>query len=266
MARLSVSALTTLRWSLEEDLERYRQHSIPAIGLWRQKLSDFDEAQAAAKLAESGLATSSLAWAGGFTGNDGHTFRESLADARDALRLAAAVKAPVLIVYSGARAGHTHSHARRLFKTALTELAPLAADLGVTLAIEPIHIGCAGEWTFLTDLGETMDLIASVDHPRVRLVFDVYHLCQGGANVGRIREIAGSVALVQLGDSRGAPTGEPNRCRLGEGTLPLREIVAAFEQAGYRGDYELELMGEDVETSDYDELLCSSKCAFEKLV
>ena len=100
-------------------------------------------------MAESGLAVSNLLWAGGFTGSDGRSYRESLDDAGDAIRLAGDLGAKALVVYSGARAGHTQNHARRLIREALTELAPMAGDHGLVLAVEPMHFGCAADWTFL---------------------------------------------------------------------------------------------------------------------
>ena len=92
MACLSINEMTTYRWSFEEDVTRYRACGIEAIGVWRQKLADFGEDKGIELVAASGLAVSNLLWAGGFTGSDGHTYQESLADANDALHLAAALK------------------------------------------------------------------------------------------------------------------------------------------------------------------------------
>src|SRR3979409_1425890 len=138
MAGLSINEMTTYRWSFEEDVLNYRAAKIGAIGVWRQKLADFGEEKGIELLAEHGLAVSNLLWAGGFTGSDGHTYRESLRDAADAIQLAAALKASCLVVDSGARSRHTQNHARRLFLGAVRELLPLAAELNVTLAVEPM--------------------------------------------------------------------------------------------------------------------------------
>ena len=115
MSVLSMNEMTTFRWSFEEDVTRYRSAGIEAIGVWRQKLADYGEEKGIELIAENGLRVSNLLWAGGFTGSDGHSYEESVADAKDALRLAAALKAGSLVVYSGARNGHTQNHALRLF-------------------------------------------------------------------------------------------------------------------------------------------------------
>ncbi len=47
MAKLSVNETTTFRWSLEEDVAAYSAAGIPAIGVWRQKLSDLGADRAA---------------------------------------------------------------------------------------------------------------------------------------------------------------------------------------------------------------------------
>ena len=124
MSRLSMNEMTTYRWSFEEDLQHYRAAGIPAIGVWRRKLSDFGEQRGIELLQESGLAVSNLMWAGGFTGSEGHTYRESIDDAAEAIRLAGAMAAKCVVVYSGARAGHTHNHARRLFITGAQRTRP----------------------------------------------------------------------------------------------------------------------------------------------
>ena len=113
MLRLAVNEMTTFRWSFEEDVNQYAAAGIPGIGIWRQKLSDFGEEKGVELLGESSLTVSSLLWAGGFTGSDGRSYRDSVADAREALRLAGALQTRCLVVYSGARAGHTANHAAR---------------------------------------------------------------------------------------------------------------------------------------------------------
>ena len=122
MGRLACSELTTFRWSFEEDLENYANAGISGLGIWRQKLADYGEERGAELVAESGLAVSSLQWAGGFTGSDGRSHRESLDDARESIRLAAELRAGCLIVHSGSRGAHTFNHARRLFRQAIDKL------------------------------------------------------------------------------------------------------------------------------------------------
>jgi sugar phosphate isomerase/epimerase len=261
MVKLSVNETTTFRWSFEEDIKAYSAAGIPAIGVWRQKLSDCGAARGAEILAQQGLEVSHLSWAGGFTGSDGRSYRESIEDAIEAVQTAAQLKARCLLVYTGSRAGHTYNHARRLVKEALVEVAERAAPLGVSLAVEPMHPGCAGHWTFLTSVDDTLTLLAAVGSPQVKMVFDTYHLGHDPAVIGRIPELAPQIALVQLGDARGVPTGEQNRCRLGEGTLPLRELITALRAAGYDGYLDVELLGEDFEMCDYTALLEHSKHA-----
>jgi len=266
MARLSMNETTTYRWSFEEDVTNYRAAGIEAIGVWRQKLSDFGEAKAAVLLEETGLEVAHLFWVGGFTGSDGRSYRDSLQDAREALKTAAEIKARTVIVVSGGRAGHTFNHAKRLIKGALVELAPRAAELGVTLAVEPMHPGCADGWTFLTTLEETLALLDAVGSDQVKFVFDTYHLGQQLDVLDRIESLVPRIALVQLGDAKTPPAGEQNRCQLGQGVVPLKQIVAALKAGGYDGYYDVELLGEDVESVDYHQLIAHAKQTYAELV
>jgi sugar phosphate isomerase/epimerase len=266
MAILSINETTTFRWSLAEDVERYAAAGVPAIGVWRQKLADCGPHRAGNLIEAAGLKVSCLFWAGGFTGAVGHDFRESIADAAEAIHLAAELNCPTLVVCTGPRAGHTLNHARRLVKSALGDLLPLAIDKNVTLAVEPMHSGCAADWTFLNSLEDSLRLLDELDSPRVKMVFDTYHLGFGNLSLERIAQAAPRVALVQLGDARRPPVAEQNRCRLGEGVVPLKEIITALRAGGYDGFFDVELLGEDVEAADYHDLLQHAKAAFAELV
>src|SRR3954467_3022343 len=125
MPLLSMNEITTYRWSFEEDIENYQAAGYNAIGIWRQKLTDENEDRAVDLLAASGLSVTHLSWAGGFTGSDGRTLAEGIDDALEAVRLAAAVQAGCLVVYSGGRNNHTFRHAGRLLRLALNEILPM---------------------------------------------------------------------------------------------------------------------------------------------
>jgi sugar phosphate isomerase/epimerase len=133
----------------------------------------------------------------------------------------------------------------------------------VNLAIEPMHPGCASEWTFLSDLDDTVSLLETIDSPRVQLAFDAYHWGHNPCVLDRVQELVPWTAIVQLGDAKNPPNGEQNRCRLGDGTLPLSNLVSAFCSAGYQGYFDIELMGEEIEAEDYQALLAHSLQAFQ---
>ena len=263
MARLAISELTTYRWSFEEDVELYRALGVSAIGVWRQKLADVGEEKGAALLAQSGLQVSSLQWAGGFTGSSGLSYEDSLADARQAILTARRIGAPCLIIHSGARGNHIQNHARRLFHQALDKLLPLAEEHGVTLALEPMKSHCGGEFTFFNCLDQTLELIDEHASPALALTLDTYHWGHEASLLERLDDLATRLALVQLGDGREPPRKEPDRCPLGEGRIPLRQIVERILAAGYDGFFEVELLGEELESADYREIVRRSLETFD---
>jgi sugar phosphate isomerase/epimerase len=265
MAALSISELTTYRWSFEEDIARFRDAGFRAIGVWRQKLAEYGEEKGVELLAESGLSVSNLLWCGGFTGSDGRTFREGIDDAREALHLAAAMKAGVLIVHSGARGGHTHNHARRMLRDALLELLPTAHEAGVVLAVEPMHPEAAGGCTFLNDLGDALGLVEGIGDPHVKIAYDTYHLGLSPDWREQLAAAAPHVAVVHVGDGLPPVDREQVRTRLGEGQVPLAEMLSALRNSGYDGYYDIELVGQGSAPEAYPELLVHSREAFKRL-
>lgn len=261
-----MNEVTTFRWSFEEDVRRYREAGYQAIGVWRQKLSDYGEEDGVDLLAESGLKVTNLLWAGGFTGSDGRSFEEAIDDAAHAVRLAGAMNANCLVVYTGGRNNHTIRHAERLLQTALERLLDLAEAAEVTLAIEPMHPACASEWTFLTDLESTIALVERFRTKHLKMVFDAYHFGHDRAVLANMEEIVPHTALVQLGDRLTAHNIDNDRCQLGCGVVPLSEIVSSLLDAGYEGDFDVELAGQDIELADYASLLSTSRLAFDELL
>lgn len=264
MHRLSMNEVTTYRWSFEDDIVSYLEAGYQAIGVWRQKLLDFGEEQGVDLLAESGLFVTNLLWAGGFTGSDGRSFNESVDEAAHAIRLAGALDAGCLVVYPGGRNYHTSRHAERLLRSALDQLLPLAEGADVTLAIEPMHPACAAEWTFLTDLQATTALINSYRSPYLKLVLDTYHFGSDRVVQSNLAELIPHIALVQLGDRRCPHSIDHNRCCLGEGVVPIMEIMQELLFHGYEGDFDVELVGHDIELCEYETLLTNSKQMFDQ--
>jgi sugar phosphate isomerase/epimerase len=262
MSLLSMNELTTYRWSLEQDLESYREAGYSGIGVWRQKLTDEDEDVAIERLAASGLSVSNVSWAGGFTGSDGRSLADSIDDAASALRLAGSVSAGCLVIYSGGRNNHIYRHAGRLLRMAFDELLPIAEMWEVPLAIEPMHPACATDWTFLTSLESTIDLVEQIDSPFLKIAYDTYHFPLGGRRRHLLAALAPHLGVVFLGDRLQPASAEQDRCPLGHGRLPLVEIVSTLQDAGYAGAYDVKLMGPDIEACDYWSLLEQSLAAF----
>jgi len=265
MSRLAVNQITTNRWSLQDDLQSYREEGFEAAGLWRPKFAQFDDEERAVELVrESGLTISSLSFAGGFTGLNGASFFDAVDDARQALQLAGAIGAECLVLVSGPRRGHIRTHARRLLIDAVKALADDAAEQGVALALLPMSPVVSSGWSFLSSLDETLEVIDRSGRG-ARIAFDVYHLWQEPELVHRIPELAPYVAVVQLSDWRGVPRSEYDRCRPGDGRIPLTAIVHAFDEAGYGGHYELAIWSDELWKSDYTEMLRECRARFDIL-
>lgn len=266
MARLSMNELTTYRWSFEKDVHNYNLAGFDGIGVWRAKLNDCGEEKALESLRDSGLEVSNLLWAGGFTGSEGRPVKDCVADAKEAIRLAASLRAGCLIIYTGSRNGHTENHALRLVKDALKAILPCAEEFGVTLAIEPMHERCGCNGTFLNCLEETLRFIEMIRHPLVRIAFDTYHFGHRPEILQLLPRLAPLTSIVHLGDGDAPPCGEQSRCRLDEGTIPLTEIIATLIASGYDGYFDVELLGEEIESCNYVELLKHSRETFDQLI
>jgi sugar phosphate isomerase/epimerase len=264
--RLSINQTTTVRWSLDDAVAAFHTEGVRSIGVSLNRLRESGVENSARLLRHAGLTASSLGWVGGFTGTHGHSFNDAVADARSALVAAHQIGARTLIVVPGALNGHIRSHARRLLVEALVALADDATALDVRLALQPMHPIFEDEWSFLTSLDDTLDIIRRFNHTHVGLAFGTYHLWQEPRLLERIPEILPYVALAQLSDWREPPRCDNDRLLPGDGTLPLAEIIAAFESAGYRNYYEIEVWSRDLWKRDHRSLIRECTLRFAQLL
>ena len=128
-----------------------------------------------------------------------------------------------------------------------------------------MHPGCGQDWTFISSLTASLELLQQIDSPALKLVLDACHLGHDPEFLATIPDIVHQIALVQLGDARRTPNREPDRAPLGQGNLPLRDLIRCLTEQGYEGFYEIELVGQEFEGRDYNDILMESKQAVSDL-
>ncbi len=243
--KLSVNAMTTYRWSFEQDVMRYRLAGIEAIGLWLPKLIEYGEERAIEFLVESELKVSSLSFAGGFTGAFDCDLSDVMIETRDMIRLAGRLGADSLVVLSGPKRNHLNKHARRLVVDSLKELAGEALDHQLKLSLMPMRPEFKSSWTFLQSLDETLDVLDRVNHPAVKLAFDTYHSGHEAGLLKRLPDLVKQIGVVQVSDSRTSVRDEYDRVLPGEGVLPVKAILEGLTEANYRGFVDYQIWSED---------------------
>ena len=266
MLDVAISQMTTMRWDLHREIDRVAAHGFSALAVWRPKLSDAGPAVVAAALAAAGLRASSVQWAGGFTSGDGRSFHESLADAVEAVEAAAvlggatsAAAPPVVVVHGGGRGGHTRTHATRLLLDALSALVRVARREGVTLALEPLRAAAAPEAGVVSGLDDALDVVSAIDDPAAGIALDLWQFGDDPGLPSRLPRLAAAAVLVKVADRRGPPSPGGDRLPAGRGTLPLERIAGNLVEHGYRGGFEFDPVGEDVEVSGYDGVLAETR-------
>lgn len=249
--KLSLNQLTTLRWSVSEEVTQARQTGYDAVGIWRPKLTELGETRTAELLARARLSVSSLSFAGGFTGGCGFSYLEAIADCRQAIEQAKILGARTVVVVGGSQNGHTVRHSRRLVVDGLKELSDAAGLAHVRLSLLPMHQFFSKKWTFVNSLDQALEIIDQIGHPNVGLAFDAYHLWQEPRVIQRIPELARLTGIVQLSDSRRDPQSDQDRQMPGEGVIPLPDLIRAFQLAGYTGYYDIQVWSKHLRHSNY---------------
>lgn len=157
----------------------------------------------------------------------------------DALDLAGAVGCPRVNALTG-DAHSPSSRAAQLDQVVenLRWAAPVAAERGVTLLLEPLNAATHPDYLCRTTR-EALELIGRVGHPGVRLQYDVYQAQRGEGDI--VETIAAHLDVidhVQIADA-------PSRGKPGTGELSFPYILGRLDELGYRGFVGLEYRPDD---------------------
>ena len=111
------------------------------------------------------------------------------------------------------------------------DAAPLAAEAGITLAVEPLR---RAECNIINTIAEAQRYVNAVDHPGFQITLDTYHLWSENEPVDNVRRAIRHVRHVHVADLQG-------RVAPGEsGSSDYRAIFKLLRQNDYTGRISVE--------------------------
>lgn len=107
-----------------------------------------------------------------------------------------------------------------------------------------------GSSTNLYHLGQAMFVAMETNHPKARILADVYHLYRGGTDFEGLRLMSGAACEIfhmndYPADPRREEIGDSDRVFPGDGVAPLQSILEIFKEAGGTKVLSLELFNCD---------------------
>jgi sugar phosphate isomerase/epimerase len=244
--RFSVSEFSTLNRGFDEDLEAYAVGGAEGIGIAEAKLPEGRDDESLAELRASGLeatvclpALLSVLPLPPFPGpQDPEERVESLCAS---VRRLARFEPVTLLFLTGPVGDRDPAEARRIAVEGLREVARTAQEVGVQAALEPIHASARDDFTMVTTIPESIELIEEIGEP-MGVLFDTWHLWDTPDVLRHIEEHAGRFPAVHVNDWRAETRGWDDRALPGEGIMDLPAIFGALEAGGYDGWYDMEIL------------------------
>jgi sugar phosphate isomerase/epimerase len=254
----SFNQATAKYWPLPDVIDGCAAAGVQAVGLWREPVAEHGLARSAKQVRDAGIAVSSLC-RGGFFGADNW-----LDDNRRALDEAAELGAPALVLVCGGLFGRTLVEARARVAAGLAALAPHALDVGVTLAVEPMHPMFCADRSVVASLAGALALCEPFPPAAVGIALDTYHVWWDEQVFALIAGAGERIACFQLADwvvplpadvlvGRGLP---------GTGSVDFGPLLSAVAEAGYRRPIEVEVFNADLWARPGAEILADTVAAY----
>ena len=160
--------------------------------------------------------------------------KDWLAGLKESCEAANKVGAKRLITQVGADTGEERAKQHESIVTALKEAKPILDATGVTIMIEPLNTYFNHPGYYLWSALEGFDIIREVDHPLVKVVYDIYHQQIMEGNI--IPAVTNNLDCIAHLHS----AGHPGRHELQFGENDYHVIMKAIDEAGYKGAMGLE--------------------------
>jgi hydroxypyruvate isomerase len=151
-------------------------------------------------------------------------------DLQELIALAAEAKAPNVITFSGNRAGMSDDEGKQNCIDGLRRVKKFAEDHGVTICMELLNSKINHKDYQCDHTAWGVDVMKGVDSPRVKLLYDIYHMqIMEGDILRTIRENIAHIAHFHTG-------GVPDRHELDDAQeLQWRTIARAIADLGFTG-------------------------------
>jgi sugar phosphate isomerase/epimerase len=264
-SKLCVHTVTTKPWSIEESMDRYAEAGIGGITVWRQWLDGKEIAKTGEQLRDRNLEIVSLCRGGFFPAKTPTAREEAIEDNRLAIREAAELGAPMIVLVCGAVPGQPLVESRKQIADGIAAVLPLAEEHGIKLAIEPLHPVYADDRSAINTMASANTVCDELDHPLVGIAADVYHIWWDPDLEEQIK-ITGEknrLFAFHICDWM-TPTADllNDRGLMGEGCIDIPGIRAMAEAAGFSGFNEVEVFSDRWWSQDQNEFLEAIKTAY----
>ena len=153
---------------------------------------------------------------------------------RESCEAAARLGAKRMITQVGQDTGAPRREQHASIVEGLILAAPVLAEYGVTLMIEPLNTLVNHPGYYLWSAGEAFDIVKEVNSPFVKVVYDIYHQQVSEGNIiPTVTENLPHIAHLHA-------AGHPGRNELQFGESDYGNIIRAVDAAGYGGAMGLE--------------------------
>ncbi|MGR6331305.1 sugar phosphate isomerase/epimerase family protein [Sphingomonas sp. XXL09] len=255
--QLSISEFTTMPWSFDQDVERYARLGIDAIEIVEAKLDDDCVTEQMQSVRDAGLTISGLQpkvrtfFSSRMTPHPAGLDERTTALRGSIERLARYAPGVPFITNTGAHPRGDMANAMTVVANRLGELARVAADNGVLLALEPLNPSSVNVESAIWTIDQALEVIERADHEAVGLCLDYWNIWQNADVLAQIGHAGARIMTVQASDWR-TPRSFADRLVPGTGDLPLADLIRATRAAGYDRPYVVEIFSNDVADSLYD--------------
>ncbi len=239
--RLSLSEISTVNASFEEDVAAYAAAGFAGIGIWEFKLPK-DDAPNVALLRQTGLRVANCVpivpsiLPLRLPGMEGPPdVAERVSALCSSMHRLAAYEPESVLVITGPLAG---AESRRLVVEGLREIAAAADGAGVQLGLEPIHPSQSDTVSFVNSIAEAIALLDEAGLGDVGIMADTYNLWH--ESPAALAAVADRITGLHVADEPAEPD-RTDRILPGEGGARSAEHVRALVDAGWNGYLDVEI-------------------------
>lgn len=253
--KFSVSEVTTMTCTFEEDVKLYASAGCAGIGVWGFKMKEVGAEKARDLMQRHGLAAANCIPE--LNSIFPYVLSPEPVNPKDRveaflpnLEEMAKLEPESIVVITGPQGDRSSQEATEQCLEGYERIGRTASDLGVTIAFEPIHKSMRDEFTMVWDMPGALEMLRQLDQPNFKILFDTWHLWDTPEVYRHVVDNIDLIGGVHVADWQKTSRSWADRAFPGEGILPMKKLLSALREAGFDGLFDVEIFSDDGQFAD----------------
>lgn len=258
--KLSINHISLKNHNFEDRMKYLYEEKIPATAVWFDDIKKIGIKRTKQIFNKYPVEIVLGAYIGPFNQANKAEYQKSRKEDEEKIEIANELGIDTVLALTGPLGNINYDYAINILTEGLKEADEVIRNnnFDIRIAFEPIHYIYQKDWTYICTIEDSLRIVDKINRSKIGLMIDLCHVWQEPDVLNWIKKAKNKIFGCQICDWRKINRTLYDRVLMGDGCIPIREMLDAIEQAGWNKWYDVEIFSEELWKLDAKEFI--KKC------